>query len=244
MTDNEKNVQFLLRSMRPTNAYEETMQRLLQSIRLGMVSPGERLPAERDLASMLKVSRDTVREALGTLVEQQYVVSKRGRYGGTFVSDVLPQLEQDIDSRKRFTEEELEDIMVLRGVLEVGAARAAAGRGLRAEDREELAEALDATSQASAQDYRRIDSRLHLLIAELTGSQSLLRMAVDLRVQVNDVLGAIPVLAVNLANANEQHALIVNAILKGKPDVAAKAMLDHVEGTGALMHGYLTSSLS
>ncbi|MHA3724462.1 GntR family transcriptional regulator [Leucobacter sp. HY1910] len=39
---------------------------------------------------MLKVSRDTVREALSALTEAGYVESRRGRYGGTLVSAELP----------------------------------------------------------------------------------------------------------------------------------------------------------
>ena len=53
--------------------------------RLGLAAPGERLPAERDLAARLGVSRVTLREALHALQEAGYVESRRGRYGGTFV---------------------------------------------------------------------------------------------------------------------------------------------------------------
>ena len=75
----------LLTPARPANAFEETVQRLLQSIRLGLIAPGERLPPERELAGMLEVSRDTLREAIGSLAEAGWVVARRGRYGGTFV---------------------------------------------------------------------------------------------------------------------------------------------------------------
>src|SRR5688572_29614932 len=80
----------LLTTARPANAFEETVQRLLQSIRLGLIGPGERLPPERELAGMLQVSRDTLREALASLTDAGWVVSRRGRNGGTFVCDELP----------------------------------------------------------------------------------------------------------------------------------------------------------
>ncbi|HEY0643836.1 MAG TPA: winged helix-turn-helix domain-containing protein, partial [Nocardioides sp.] len=79
------------RPVRPGNAFEDTVQRLLQTIRLGVVAPGGSLPSERELAVRLGVSRDTVREALRSLSEAGYVVSRRGRYGGTFVVDELPR---------------------------------------------------------------------------------------------------------------------------------------------------------
>ena len=80
----------LFRPVRTRNAFEETVERLLQAIRLGVARPGERLPAERDLAVRLGVSRVTLREAIRALADAGYVESRRGRYGGTFVAADLP----------------------------------------------------------------------------------------------------------------------------------------------------------
>src|SRR6187549_3618922 len=80
----------LFRPVRSGNAFEDTVSRLLQTIRLGIVEPGAALPSERDLATRFAVSRDTVRDAIRELTTAGYVVSRRGRYGGTFVCDVLP----------------------------------------------------------------------------------------------------------------------------------------------------------
>ena len=68
----------LLRPVRPGNAFEDTVGRLLQTIRLGVLQPGESLPPERELAARLGVSRDTVREAIKSLSEAGYLVSRRG----------------------------------------------------------------------------------------------------------------------------------------------------------------------
>ena len=56
MTETRHSIEFLSRAVRSGNPYEETVQRLLQSIRLGVIEPGERLPAERELSAMLGVS--------------------------------------------------------------------------------------------------------------------------------------------------------------------------------------------
>ena len=82
--------ELLFRPVRGGNAFEETVHRLLQTVRLGLVAPGEKLPAERELAAMLAVSRDTLRDAIASLSEAGYLVSRRGRYGGTFVNVELP----------------------------------------------------------------------------------------------------------------------------------------------------------
>lgn len=241
--------ELLVRSSRPANAYEETMERLLQSVRLGLIAPGERLPAERDLAVMLKVSRDTVREALSTLAEAGYVESRRGRYGGTFVVAELPETRVPVDRAAagaasgparspRELIAEIEDTAVLRRVLEVGAAREAAARNLTAEERASLSHALDACRDSPDADHRRLDSRLHLIIAELSGSPSLVPAIANLRTRVNALLDEIPMLRPNLSHSDEQHAEIVGAILAGRPDAAAAAMTEHVEGSTALLRGF------
>ena len=238
MQASDEQVGFLIRDVRPTNAYEETMQRLLQSIRLGIIPPGHRLPPERDLAEMLKVSRDTVREAISTLSEAGYVISLRGRYGGTFVAEALPDPGSAASEAPVSSEAEIDDVSVLRRVLEVGAARAAAARELGAAERESLVSGLEECAAAGANDYRRLDSRLHLLIAELSGSRSLVQAVADMRTRANAMLDRIPILPPNLVHSNKQHAEIVSAILAGRPDAAAEAMRAHVDGSEALMRGF------
>jgi GntR family transcriptional regulator len=66
-------------------AAEEVRRRLLDQIGLGQLRPGERLGAERDLATDLGVSRSTVRAALATLEAEGVVRRVPGRGGGTFV---------------------------------------------------------------------------------------------------------------------------------------------------------------
>ena len=66
-------------------AAEEVRRRLLDQIGRGQLRPGQRLGAERDLATDLGVSRSTVRAALATLEAEGVVRRVPGRGGGTFV---------------------------------------------------------------------------------------------------------------------------------------------------------------
>lgn len=236
----------LLRPVRGGNAYEETVERLLQTIRLGLILPGQQLPPERELASLLDVSRDTVRLAISALVDADYLVVRRGRYGGTFVKENIPPgsvalgRDGDLQPRTKITHDEIVDILTLREILETGAARHAAQRPLTAVDRENLWTVMKETAAASITDYRRLDSRLHLLIAELTGSPSLLTQVAASRMRVNELLDEIPLLQPNISHSDEQHEAIVLAILTGDADKAAEAMSDHVSGSAALLRGFLT----
>lgn len=227
----------LLRPVRSGNSFEDTVARLLQTIRLGIVSPGEALPAERDLATRFSVSRDTVRDAIKSLSDAGYLVSRRGRYGGTFVSETLPVV--GAAEAATATAAEIDDVLGLREILEVGAARAAAGRSLGAAERELLFTRLGETAAASIADYRRLDSRLHLTIGELVGTPSLVSLLADNRTRVNELLDGIPLLARNIEHSNQQHEAIVRAILTGNSDAAAAGMSEHLEGSAALIRGFL-----
>ncbi|MET8249430.1 GntR family transcriptional regulator [Streptomyces sp. NPDC005202] len=68
---------------------EDVQRRLLEQIRQGELTPGQRLGSERHLAAELGVSRSTLRQALGVLENEGVVRRVPGRGGGTFVSDAL-----------------------------------------------------------------------------------------------------------------------------------------------------------
>ncbi len=230
----------LFRPVRTGNPFEETVERLLQAIKLGVVVPGDRLPSERDLAARLNVSRVTLREAIHALTEAGYVESRRGRYGGTFVNARLPKPRRTPVKRlARELGKGLDDALVLRSALEAGAAEAAASRSLSSAERDHLRRCLAETSAASLSDYRRLDSRLHLAIAEVTGSPSLTSATADARMRLNEFLDAIPLLERNIEHSNGQHQAIVASILAGDSETARRAMQEHLSGTAALLRAFL-----
>lgn len=220
----------IFRRVRTGNALEETVERLLDSIKLGM---HDRLPAERELASRLGVSRVTIRDALRELATAGYVETRRGRSGGTFVI-------RRPDPPAVLADDTLIDTLTFRRAVECGAAEAAARAPLTQPRREALSQALAAVQTATADEYRQADSRLHLAIADASGSTALAASVVEARVRMVDLLDSIPMLDANLAHANTQHARIVAAILAGDPEKARRAMDEHVEGSAALLRGFLS----
>jgi len=232
----------VFRPLRNGNSFEETLECLLTAIKLGVVAPGERMPPERELAERLNVSRLTLREAIRELQRAGYTESRRGRYGGTFVKTAPPR---PAPPSIAIAATALEDVLVLREVLEVGAAGQAASRRLSPAERDDLTRRLhECASVSDHSDYRRVDSRLHLAIAEVTGSSSLTSSVAAMRMRVNALLDAIPVLERNLRHSDDQHTRIVAAILDGRPSVARAAMADHLGATAALLRGFLAPPLN
>ncbi|MFE2963343.1 FadR/GntR family transcriptional regulator [Streptomyces sp. NPDC059340] len=228
----------VLRPVRAGNGFEEALEQILQVVRLGLVPGGGRLPAERELAERLGISRVTLREVLKVLQDQGLVESRRGRYGGTFV---VPRAETpgEDELRRRFAEVDIEDVLRFREVLEVGAAGLCATHGLSPEQAERLREALARTHEAPLADYRRLDTLLHLTLAELSGSPSLTAQYAAVRASVNDLLDCIPLLVRNLEHSQRQHTALVEAVLDGDADGAREMMREHCAGTAALLRGFL-----
>ncbi|MCB1404784.1 MAG: FadR family transcriptional regulator [Rhodobacteraceae bacterium] len=65
---------------------------LQDNILTGHYTPGDRLPSEADLCAHFKVSRPTLREALGRLTARGLITARRGAGGGAFVTQ--PTAEQ------------------------------------------------------------------------------------------------------------------------------------------------------
>jgi DNA-binding FadR family transcriptional regulator len=237
----------LLRPVRAGNAFEETVERLLTAIRLGVVGPGEKFPAEREFAAQLGISRITLREAIRALQEAGFVESRRGRLGGTFVTG-QPAVPSHGEARRIAREQagDLTDALTFRMAVETGAAEALAELAggphpgaAGAQAREVLSARLAEVNRSAPPEYRRLDTLFHLAIAELTGSSLLAASVADARIRLNDFLNAIPILQRNIDHTAVQHAAIVDAILAGDPARARQAVAEHLEGTAALLRGFL-----
>ena len=230
----------VLGPVRAQNAFEETVERLLTVIKLGVIAPGGRFPAERELAGLLGVSRITLREAIRALQLAGYVESRRGRLGGTFVI-ATPPAPSPAELRRIAVEDadKINDALTFRMAVETGAAMVLAQSGPPPEVAVMLRARLAALNSASPAEYRRMDTLFHLSIAELTGSSLLAAACADARMRLNDLLNAIPVLQRNIDHTTAQHTAIVAAILAGDPGAAQRAIAEHLDGTAALLRGFL-----
>ncbi|MDO8704328.1 MAG: GntR family transcriptional regulator [Sulfuricaulis sp.] len=70
----------------PQRAFEDIAAQIRAHIVGGKLTPGDRLPVERELAAMFQVSRSTLREALRALELAGMIELKKGATGGAFVT--------------------------------------------------------------------------------------------------------------------------------------------------------------
>lgn len=227
------------------NVFETTVEQLATAIRLGVFVDGDVLPAERDLAERLGVSRNTLREAIAALRDSGLVTTRRGRGGGTVVTYAaqLPGAPGSPAAGRTAprTGAALTDALDFRRVVEPGAAWLAASRALAADQRAWLLECTAATRASSGDPgaHRIADSRFHLAIATVSGSPMLVEAVTRSQAALSDLLAAIPVLKRNIDHSHDQHDAVVAAILSGEPEAARVAMEQHCDATSALLRGLL-----
>lgn len=235
----------LLRPVRAHHAFESCVEQLGTAIRLGAYPQGEALPAERELAALLSVSRATIREAMVALRAAGLVATRRGRGGGTVVLQPPERPGRGTQTQvDALPHAEMLDALLFRRVVEPGAAFAAAERQSAGElDDAALAGLHDAlagvTGAADPAQHRQADSRFHLALARASGSAELLTAITQVQRSVHEMLMAIPVLAPNIGHSDDQHGAVLRAIIAGNPLRARRVMEEHCDDTAALLRGLI-----
>ncbi len=223
--------------VRAATTFEETVERLGTAIRVGLLVPGSKLPAERDLAEQLHISRSTLRQALTTLVQSGHLTSRRGRGGGTFVSDAPPLAESGREEEPLGADAWA--VLEERVAVESGAVILACERA-REEDMARLGELVE--TMAFVDDfelYRRADMQFHIGVAEAARSPRLVTAMTEVQGQMSALIARIPHPEQVLTRSNEQHGRLVGLMRGGNAGRAVKLMRQHIEGTEHILAGLL-----
>ena len=78
----------LFKPLEPKRAFEAISEQIKELICSGQLNPGDRLPGERELATLFKTGRMVVRESLRMLEQSGFIYIKSGYKGGVFVKDI------------------------------------------------------------------------------------------------------------------------------------------------------------
>jgi DNA-binding FadR family transcriptional regulator len=208
---------------------DEAIATVKRMIVRGTLQAGQRLPAERDLAAQLGVSRPSLREAIRALIALNILESRHGQ--GTFVSSLQPELlTEPIDFVLQVADGGVDALFEARSVLEAGIAALAAERAtdLELAELEDFARRggtkvgdIDAFIEHDVEFHDRIRRAARSpILASMLGSVSALSLETRRRTAQSQAVRA---------RAHADHVRMVKTLKARDPEAARRAMLDHLE---------------
>jgi GntR family transcriptional repressor for pyruvate dehydrogenase complex len=211
---------------------EEIAARLLDLIRAEQLRPGDKLPAERELAAAMHVSRPVLREALRALAIMNVVEIRQG--AGTYITALEPQaLVSHLDFVFSKDPVALAQVIETRRVVESGNVRLAATRATD-DQLERMRALLDElrVAVADADRFSTLDIAFHDAVCEAAGNFLLAQF-----MQIINTLAKVSRERTGAGRATREQALadhraILAALAAHDPDASEAAMrahLDHVE---------------
>lgn len=214
-------------------AHEYVAEQLRREIALGLIQVGGRLPSERDLAQLFGVSRVTIQQAVNLLESEGLLRARRGRGGGTFVTEppLMPGSDQPLIERIRRDRALIAEAVECRKAVEPAAAAAAAK--LRTTADLDRMQTLHSKSQSAADDseFTSIDSQLHLAIAETARNRFLLSTIETVRLVLVDPILILPETPLWQSKSLREHEAILDAIARADASAARRAMEVHIGHT-------------
>jgi GntR family transcriptional repressor for pyruvate dehydrogenase complex len=208
--------------------YEEVVDMIIQRIRLGALTVGQRFPPERILAEEMGVSRTSLREALRALESRGYIYSIPG--GGNYVNSVslkhvLPPLSAMVAQDKKLAA----DIIDVRLHLEVHMASLAAKNASKQQLSQIYSAILNMQSEVEGGGNGiQGDNQFHLEISKASQNKAfaiITELVGELMAESRKATLDIPG---QPAKSIEDHLSIFNAIQEGDPEKAAAAMESHL----------------
>jgi GntR family transcriptional repressor for pyruvate dehydrogenase complex len=218
-----------LEPVRRSKVYEEVATRIRRLIADGRLRPGDKLPPERELASMLGVSRTSVRDAIRTLEVAGLLEPRQGE--GTVVRELSHErLVAPLASALVTHRELLADLIAVRKMIEPAIAHDAARRATAEEIRE--LEAILARQTARIESgglAMEEDSAFHDMIARVARNQVVLKV-IDV---LMDLLREGRERSLQVKGRPQRslrgHRQILEAIRRHDAEAAERAMLNHLE---------------
>jgi GntR family transcriptional repressor for pyruvate dehydrogenase complex len=216
--------------VRTSRLYEQIVQQIEESVLNGSLKPGDQLPAERDLAQRLGVSRTAVREAVKALREKGLVEAYSGR--GTFITDgTTHAARQSFDLMVKIGQQESSTHLAeLRLILEPGIAALAAER-IEEEYLGAMREAVVVMDRAQKDPaaYIEADLDFHLALAEAVANPLILSL-------IDSIVGLLREQRIKIFNVEGgpqrgqvHHKRILAAMERRDPEMARSAMRAHLE---------------
>jgi len=218
--------------------HEVVLAKIEEQIANGQLRSGDRLPAERDLATELGVSRPAVREAIRVLEAMGTVVQGTGSGpdAGTVLSAVPgAALTHLISLHVMLASIGTADVVRARVALERESSRLAATHATEA-DHAGLVEHLSAMEDPAitVDEFNDRDTAFHLAIAQASGNTLVAELTTALRTAMRPTLLAAlrstPDFHPVAARLADEHRAIHAALRAGDGELAAQRIEAHIDG--------------
>jgi len=228
-TNDGRDERFRVKPVTTETVSGQVARQLKELLTSGEMSPGERIPSERELAARFGVGRPAVREALRELKAQGLLISGRGPRGTVVAAIPGGDVGATLRNLAGTGAERLVELMELRVAVEVQAAGLAARRATLDEIRRMAGIQVNLRESGHAES----DVAFHRLIAESAHNALLKRLSTELvgllhehMPRILDVLYTQPGGA---GAVQRQHDLVLEAIRRGDESGARRAMRQHLD---------------
>ena len=217
--------------------------RLLSLIREQQLKPGDRLPPERDLSTIMGVSRATVREALRSLATMNVIELRHG--SGTYVTSLEPQLlVEHFDLVFSLNDNSFLDLVEARKNIEPGATALAALRKTSDEITalEDILQRSWQIMREQPSEFPKLDIEFHVKVAECSKNallsrimQAVTRLGIASSERTAITRGGYSLQRIE--RAIQKHQEIFNAIKAGDAELARQHLIEHLRQVEATLRG-------
>lgn len=207
---------------------DQIIDRILELIKSKQLQPGDKLPPERELAEMMQVGRQTLRAALRALSAMDVIDIRRS--SGAYITDLKPNtFIERLEFMFRMSQSSIIELFEARSALEVTIIRLVVSR-ITPEELEQLQAHSYKTAEqlGSVATFSEADLEFHRMLYQFSRNSILgqfaeviLKLGLETRHKTAETWEA-------RQQAAYEHQAIVAALATGDSDLAAKAMLAHM----------------
>ncbi len=210
-----------------TGRAELVEQRLTDAIVLGLLSEGERLPSEMEMARRFGVATVTAREALLALRAKGLVETRRGRDGGSFVTGGDAHRATLRERVRRLSRVELRDMGIYYAAISSSSAELAADRAT-SDDIDHLRRVLAGVDRTDEAASRRGEGTFRLEVAALSQSARLVREELRLQAEFAPLIWLCLREQEYRDHSSAAHTRVVDAIAAYDGERARTVTRDHI----------------
>ena len=194
----------------------------------GDLKPGDALPPERELISLLKVSRPSLREALNTLstmgfleISQKHRTVVKSLAAGSITEPIHRILKEDMQT--------VFELIEVRKAIESWSAYHAARRAT-VDDITRLEKCVESMRIKIERGISVVedDANFHLAISEATHNKIQTHLMFSIYDILKESLGKY-LESIKMSDIFDQHCEVVEAIIKRDPDLAEVRMREHLD---------------